>query len=341
MATINFCDFSTPKNVDNKHIIQNINKVPWIEKYRPCQLSDIIMHTQVKNKLNTFKKKKNIPNLILTGEPGTGKTSTILCLAKRIIPQKYWSDCVLELNASDDRGLSMINNTILHFCNKKIDHVEFKIVILDEADSITLKAQNLLNNILELYIKNTRFVFICNDYFKIIESIQSRCTIINFPKLEKIKIKQKLKYICDQEEISYDDKSVDKLIFYSNNELRQTINYLECIKYTYGKLDEKTIENICDIPKPQVIKMIFDECKKKDIVSVIKNTYNIYKLGYSTSDIVLTMINMINNDTGINLSYDDKIIFLNELNKTYINVNEGTESLLQLHGCLSRIVKIL
>ena len=299
------------------------------------------MHNQVRNKLSTFKKKKNIPNLILTGEPGTGKTSTILCLAKRIIPKVHWNECVLELNASDDRGLSMINNTILHFCNKKVDNVEFKIVILDEADSITLKAQNLLNNILELYIKNTRFVFICNDYFKIIESIQSRCMIMNFPKLEKNKIKQKLKYICDNEKIKYDDKSIDKLIFYSNYEIRQTINYLECIKYTYNELNENTIENICDIPKPQVLKMIFEECKKKDIISVLKNTNNIYKLGYSTSDIVLTMITMINNETSINLTYDEKIIFLNELNKTYITVSEGTESLLQLHGCLSRILKNL
>ena len=135
--------------------------------------------------------------MILTGEPGTGKTSTILIIAKAIYKDsKTYNENVLELNASDDRGLSIINNTIIPFCQKITNNSE-KLIILDEADSITNKAQNLLSNIIAEY-KKIVDLYLFNDSTKVNESIQSKCIIINYPKLKDSFINEKLIKICER-----------------------------------------------------------------------------------------------------------------------------------------------
>jgi DNA polymerase III delta prime subunit len=147
--SINFLMGKNQQISENKLIYKNI-KTPWVEKYRPTSSKDILLDPFIKQKIDTIVKDKSIPNMIITGEPGTGKTSTIICLAKEIYGENL-STYVLELNASDDRGLSIINNTILPFCKKKINKNLYKLIILDEADSITNKAQNLLSNIIAEY----------------------------------------------------------------------------------------------------------------------------------------------------------------------------------------------
>ena len=168
---------------------KNIN-LPLTEKYRPKKFDDILLEEPLRTKIFNILKSNQIPNMLITGESSTGKTSTVLFLVKEIYKNDYENN-VIELNASDDRGLTMISSSILPFCKKK-SNVN-KIVILDEADSITAKAQNLLNNIISEYRKTTRFVFICNDSYKINEAIQSQCMIINFPRIKKKKFKKKNK----------------------------------------------------------------------------------------------------------------------------------------------------
>ena len=171
-------------------IIDKNMDLPWIEKYRPDNTDEIYLEPFLLQKIYTIIETKAIPNMILTGEPGTGKTSTILIVAKNIYQENY-NENVLELNASDDRGLCIINNTVIPFCQKITKNPE-KLIILDEADSITNKAQHLLSNIITEYKKNCRFVFICNDSTKVNESIQSKCMIINYPKLKDDFINNKL-----------------------------------------------------------------------------------------------------------------------------------------------------
>ena len=119
-------------------IIDNDIGLPWIEKYRPSNTSEIFLDTFLLEKIHKIIEYKCVPNMILTGEPGTGKTSTILIIAKSIYPDpQSYSENVLELNASDDRGLSIINNTIIPFCQKITNSIE-KLIILDGNIAITL-----------------------------------------------------------------------------------------------------------------------------------------------------------------------------------------------------------
>ena len=330
---VTFSDFNFKKK---KKKILKVG-LPWIEKYRPVKMKDVILHSYIKIKFNNIKKTKDLPNLIIIGEPGTGKTSSILCLVKQLMPKKYYSEYVLELNASDDRGLSTINNVIIHFCKKKVTEVNHKIIILDEADSITPKAQFLLNNIIEEFYNNTRFIFICNDSTKITESIQSRCSIIRFPRLINKSIAVKLKSICESETINYTEKGLECLIFSSCGDIRQAINNLECVSLTYKKVTQKNVLKICDKPKAEIIFQIFDFCKEKNLIEAMTLTNELIDKGYSANDILLTMVNLIIYDPNFIMKTKNKILFLKIISIYYMKINEVIESNLQLNACIAQI----
>ena len=165
---------------------------------------------------------------------------------------------VLELNASDDKGLPIINNTIYPFCRKKKD--KHKLIILDEADTITKKAQNLLSNILSEFINSTRFVFICNDCYQIIESIQSKSMIIKYPKITLEDLYIKVKYICECENITYTEEGIKCLLYVSMQDIRQVINNLECIYYSVNTLTESNIYKLIDKPKSYYINNLLNAC---------------------------------------------------------------------------------
>lgn len=146
-----------------EHTDAQVN-LPWIEKYRPRQLSDLISHTQIRQTLEKYIENKNLPNLLLYGSPGTGKTSTILAGSKLLYGPTF-KYMVLELNASDDRGINTVRNTIKTFAESKPPiqtDLQFKLVILDEADAMTKDAQAALRRMMERYSRTTRFCLICN-----------------------------------------------------------------------------------------------------------------------------------------------------------------------------------
>jgi replication factor C subunit 2/4 len=336
-------DFFT--SLKKTHDIINI-KIPWIEKYRPKNSDEIILEPFIKVKIDKIIQTKSVPNMIITGEPGTGKTSTILFLAKQIYGDKY-NEYVLELNASDDRGLSIINNTIYPFCKKKMsinnkNYPNHKLVILDEADSITPKAQNLLSNIIGEFRQNTRIVFICNDCTQIIESIQSRCMIVKYPRINSISLYQKIEQICQSENVEYTKEGIDTLLFVSDNDIRQAINNLECIYYSYGKLNEENIYTLIDKPKPYYISEILKKCKAGDYHKTMEVVKDLYNKGYTPNDIMLTFMKFLieNNDlinNNINLNEESRLKIYEIISLSYIRVNRGIDTLLQLCGCISKI----
>lgn len=332
------------KSEQNKNNNSVDIKLPWVEKYRPKNADDILLEPFIKQKIEKILESKSIPNMIITGEPGTGKTSTILFLAKQIYNEKY-DDYVLELNASDDRGLSIINNTIIPFCKKNINNASkdtnkyplHKLIILDESDSITSKAQNLLSNIISEFKKNTRIVFICNDCTQIIESIQSRCMIIKYPKINSDNLYKKIEYICKNESIPYTIDGINTLLFVSDQDIRQSINNLECIYYSFSNLNAENIYKLIDKPKPYYIAEILTKCYENDYIKTIQLVREIYNKGYTPNDILLTFMKYLIENNNNNIKEEAKLRIYEIISLSYIRVNSGIDTLLQLCGCISKI----
>jgi replication factor C subunit 2/4 len=316
-------------------------KTPFVEKYRPSKLKDILMDSFLKTKFLNIVMSKSIPNLIITGEPGTGKTSTILYIAREVYNNRdLWENNILELNASDDRGLTIINNIILPFCKKKSYKTSHKLIILDEADSITPKAQNLLGNIISEYKKNTRFVFICNNFSKMNESIQSNCMIVRFPNISIKRLKKKVIEICNSESIKYTEKGIDSLLFVSDNDIRFIINNLECIYYTYNELTKESVYKFIDKPKPYYIKKIIKLTLDGKLIESINIVTELYEKGYSPNDILLTFMKFLL-EGKYDISEETKLKIYELVSLNYIRVNDGIGTLLQLYGCVSNIYQYM
>lgn len=298
------------------------NNLPFSEKYRPRKLSDLIIDEIIFNKINSIMNNKDVPNIIFTGKSGVGKTSTIHCIARSIYCKNEYQDSILELNASDDRGIKSVHETIINFCKKKVyfkeGYAQHKLLILDEADNITPKAQRLINSIMEKY-PTTRFAFTCNNSADIIESIQSRCVIIRFSKPPLSDFIIRIKNICAAESIIYDENSLSYLFEICQKDLRQTLNMLELTYHTYNKITKDNINKICDIPSQTILQELYQSVIDKDIKNICTLINKFQTDGYYSLDVLLHFIQFIKNI---------------KTNKTKIfKIKTMEEELLELENC--------
>ena len=327
--------FSNSEKLKTKNELKiKSNKIylPWVEKYRPKNLNELILDDLTKRKMNNFLKNNDISNMIITGHPGTGKTSTILCLAKQVYKEKF-NECVIEYNASDNRGLETINNSIIHFCRKKISEKYNlpKLVILDEADNITKKAQNTLCNLMEHHDKTTKFVLTCNDYNKLVEGIQTRCLIIRYNSISSNYLKKKLIEICDKENIEYDDEGLDAITFISQGDIRLAINCLESTYFGFNNITYENVYRICEKPSKLEITKLIRYCIENQLQNAVNFVLKLKELGYCNNDILLTIIYVLKE---LIIEEDKRIKMLEIASKSYMIVNDGVDTDLQLLRCI-------
>jgi replication factor C subunit 3/5 len=214
--------------------------LPWVEKYRPENLTDIISHIEIINTLTNLISSNKIPHMIFYGPPGTGKTTTILACAKQIYGPNYRS-MILELNGSDDRGINVVREQIKNFSatNSKIPTMfesnngmkrpNIKLVILDEADAMTYDAQFALRRVVESYTDSTRFCLICNYLTKIIPALQSRCQMFRFAPIGNDDHIKKINMVIDFEQINIEDGAKEKIVELSEGDMRKSLNLLQSL----------------------------------------------------------------------------------------------------------------
>ncbi|KAG8900323.1 hypothetical protein FRB99_006111 [Tulasnella sp. 403] len=209
---------------------------PWVEKYRPKTIDEISSQEHTVKVLRRALTSTNLPHMLFYGPPGTGKTSTILALARQLFGPENFRSRVLELNASDERGISVVRDKIKTFAKQTPRAIEkdsrypcppFKIVILDEADSMTQDAQGALRRTMETYARITRFCLVCNYVTRIIEPIASRCSKFRFKPLDIASSRVRLIHIATEENIDISPEVVDKLIETSSGDLRRAITYMQ------------------------------------------------------------------------------------------------------------------
>ncbi|KAK8802116.1 hypothetical protein WA158_006511 [Blastocystis sp. Blastoise] len=303
---------------------------PWIEKYRPKYLNEIVGNEENVDRLKAIAKMGNLPHILISGPPGTGKTTSILCLAHEMLGDNY-KDAVMEMNASDDRGIDTIREKVKLFAQKKVTLPEgrHKIIILDEADSMTPAAQQALRRTMELYSSSTRFALACNMSSKIIEPIQSRCAILRFNKLTDEQVLERLLTICKNENCQYTRDGIQALLFIADGDLRNGVNSLQATCNGFEIVNSQNVYKICDQPHPLIVKEIVNSCSKGDITKAVENMTKLHDIGYSDMDIIGTLFK-ITKDSDIPDRL--KMEFIKEIGYTHIRISEGVSSLLQLHG---------
>ncbi|XP_035439328.1 replication factor C subunit 5 [Spodoptera frugiperda] len=233
--------------------------LPWVEKYRPSKLEELISHDDIIKTINQFMKENQLPHLLFYGPPGTGKTSTILACARQMYTPQQFNSMVLELNASDDRGIGIVRGQILSFASTRtIFKAGPKLIILDEADAMTNDAQNALRRIIEKYTENVRFCIICNYLGKIIPALQSRCTRFRFAPLQQSQIVPRLKEVAAAENVKLSEDGVKALLALSGGDMRKVLNTLQSTWLAYRDVTEDNVYTCVGHPLRSDITKIFN-----------------------------------------------------------------------------------
>lgn len=309
--------------------------LPWVEKYRPHKIKDIVGNQDAVSRLQVIAQDGNMPNLIFAGPPGTGKTTSILALAHELLGSSY-KEAVLELNASDDRGIDVVRNKIKMFAQKKVTLPpgRHKIILLDEADSMTAGAQQALRRTMEIYSSTTRFALACNMSSKIIEPIQSRCAIVRFTRLSDQEILDRLMRVATAEQVPYVTEGLEAVVFTADGDMRQGLNNLQATHSGFGFVNRDNVFKVCDQPHPLVITNIVRQCLGGNIDAAYEGMKQLYDLGYAASDIITTLFRIVKN-------YDMpeflKLEFIREIGFAHIRISDGVGSLLQLTGLLAKL----
>ena len=311
---------------------------PWIEKYRPELLKDVVGNSEAVSRLQAIAEVGNLPNIILAGPPGIGKTTSILCLAHEMLGPAY-KNAVLELNASDARGIDVVRNKIKSFAQKKVTLPpgRHKIIILDEADSMTASAQQALRRTMELYSSSTRFALACNQSTKIIEPIQSRCAVLRFTRLHDAEILARLQQIASFEEVSYDNGGLEAIIFTAEGDMRNALNALQSTVSGFGHVNSDNVFKVCDQPHPLKVRASVErilEGKTKEAVGIVMDLWG---KGYAATDIIQTLFKVTRQ---MEISEMKKLDFIREIGFSHMRIAEGLNSQLQLLGCVSRMASL-
>ncbi|PXF45763.1 Replication factor C subunit 4 [Gracilariopsis chorda] len=326
----------------------------WVEKYRPRAVSEVAHQEEVVATLQKAVKEPagrgDLPHLLLYGPPGTGKTSTALALCRDLFGPQHYRSRVLELNASDERGIKVVRDKIKVFAQiavvsnvntkgpdgKTYPCPPYKIIILDEADAITRDAQTALRRTMEVYSRVTRFIIICNYVSRIIGPLASRCAKFRFNPLPMDAMKGHMRRIAKDEGVKVSDETLKFLIHSSDGDLRKAINTMQSAHRMQSDtdLDMDSISAAACLVPPSVV-AAFDKAttaKGHTNTSVRKAVDEILSEGYSPIQLLAQYADRLNRRT-----QSEGVSKMNDMQKASLALVIASAEKALIDGCDEKI----
>ncbi|GMM58300.1 replication factor C subunit 2 [Maudiozyma humilis] len=327
---------------------------PWVEKYRPKKLDDVAAQDHAVTVLKKTLESANLPHMLFYGPPGTGKTSTILALTKELFGPQLVKSRVLELNASDERGISIVREKVKNFArltvskptNEDLENYPcppYKIIILDEADSMTADAQSALRRTMETYSSVTRFCLICNYITRIIDPLASRCSKFRFKSLDSSNALDRLKYVAEQESVTYEDGSLEKILDISSGDLRRAITLLQSASKlsTYNddqKITPAQLEELAGIVPSNILNEIVTKVANKDVNDIVQYVNEFCKDGWSGASVINQLHDYYITNDSFTTDFKNKVSLI--LLDTDSKLTNGTNERIQLLNLLIKISQV-
>jgi replication factor C small subunit len=309
----------------------------WAEKYRPKTLDDMVNQKEIVERLKSFVKSRNVPHCIFAGPPGTGKTTAALCLARDLYGDAY-REHIMELNASDERGIDVVRETVKTFARvRSIGEIPFKIMILDEADNMTSDAQQALRRTMERYTETCRFILCANYSGKIIEPIQSRCAPFRFTFLPREEQDKYLKHIAEKEGVKMLKDGLEAIFEVCGGDLRKAINTLQAAASLNKPVDSKVVYSIAGRANPADVQKMIETAMKGDFLEARKQLRDmIQKYGVAGSDIIRQIHTEIFRG---DIREEWKIKLADIVGEIDYRLVEGADEEVQLSALLARLVE--
>ena len=311
----------------------------WGEKYRPNTLDDVVGQDAIVSNLKSYIDQgtdNNLQNLMFSGRAGIGKTTCATALAKDLYGDS-WEEYFLELNASDERGIDVVRDRIKTFARTSFGGQDYRIIFLDEADSLTSDAQSALRRTMEQFTKNTRFILSCNYSSEIIDPIQSRCDVYRFTPIAADAIQERIEEIAEQEDVTITEDGMEALIHTSGGDMRRAVNGLQAVSSTHEKVTRDAVYESVASVRPEIIKELVETSlaggyyEARDLLRELLN-----ERGLSGGDIIDEIHRQI---WEFEIEEETAIDVMDLLGETEYRIRSGSSEKIQLEAFLASLAK--
>ncbi|MFZ2070457.1 MAG: replication factor C small subunit [Halobacteriota archaeon] len=306
----------------------------WTERYRPRKLDEVAGQSHIISNIKSYVIKKNLPHLIFSGPAGVGKTAAAVAMARELFGET-WSENFTELNASDERGIEVVRNKIKNFARTMpIGNSAFKIIFLDEADALTDAAQSALRRTMERYSSTCRFILSCNYSSKIIEPIQSRCSVYRFKSLSYEALKSRILYIAEKEGLKLSEDTVQALNYVSMGDMRRAINALQSAAVLNEEIKPGMIYEITATARPEEIEELIGEALAGNFFAALAKLEALMDKGISGDEILTQMHRRVIN---MDIPARKKVELMDRIGEADFRITEGANEMIQLDALVASL----